>query len=206
MADLLVAQRAEPAGPRGRVGLDPRPDRLDHEDVGEPRDHRLAAGAQLLRLGGYQGREAIELAFIAALPRLPPRQAVTLLLRDVLGYTGAEVATMLETSQTAAKGALQRARASLEQHLTDVRGLGRAPTPGSPQESELARRFADAFTADDITARVTAAVVPTRANTQPAFGCFLVGGDGAEHPAGLILLTPAKTASAPSHASSTRPM
>lgn len=177
----------------------------------------------------YQGREAIELAFIAALQRLPPRQAATLLLRDVLGYTGAEVAAMLETSQTAVKGALQRARASLDQHLAEMKGLGGAPTPGSPQERELARRFADAFTADDfegvialltddarlamppapheylgpaaIVAFLRASatwhrprgfrllLVPTRANNQPAFGCFLVAVDGVEHPAGLLVLT-----------------
>jgi len=177
----------------------------------------------------YQGRETIELAFIAVLQRLPPRQAATLLLRDVLGYTGAEVAAMLETSQTAVKGALQRARASLGEHLAEVKGVGGAPAPGSPRESELARRFADAFTAGDIEGVIAlltddawlamppapheyegpAAIAaflrasagwhrrrglrlrlaPTRANTQPAFGCFLVADDAAERPAGLLVLT-----------------
>ncbi|MBA2514156.1 MAG: RNA polymerase subunit sigma-70 [Solirubrobacterales bacterium] len=98
----------------------------------------------------YQAREATELAFIAALQRLPPRQTATLLLRDVLGYSGAEVAAMLETSPTAVKGALQRARGSLDQQLVEAKGVGAAPTPGSAQERALARRFADAFTADDV--------------------------------------------------------
>ena len=45
-ADLPVLERAEPAGSRRRRGLDPGADRLDHEDVGEARDHGLAAGLE----------------------------------------------------------------------------------------------------------------------------------------------------------------
>lgn len=175
----------------------------------------------------YGRREAIELAFIAGLQHLPPRQAATLLLRDVLGYTGAEVAAMLGTSQTAIKGALQRARAALDQRLAEV-GRGDPPIAGSPQEHDLARRFADAFAADDIDgvialltdaawlamppapheyhgpAAITAflrasatwrrpgqiGLVPTRANTQPGFGCFFaIAEDSTPHPAGLLVLT-----------------
>ena len=57
---------------------------------------------------------------------------------------------MLEISQTAVKGALRRARASLDQHLPEVKRLGGVPTAGSPQESALAGRFAEALTAGDI--------------------------------------------------------
>jgi len=94
----------------------------------------------------YQAGEAIELAFIAGMQRLPPRQAATLLLRDVLGFAAAEVASMLNTSQTAVKGTLQRARATLGQHHDQTP----ARRPGSAQEQALARRFADAYIAADI--------------------------------------------------------
>ena len=97
----------------------------------------------------YQSTEAIELAFVAALQRMPPRQAATLVLRDVLGFDSHEVASMLSTSQTAIKGALQRARAALDSHL-DETGRGRPPRPGSAAERALARRFADAYVAADI--------------------------------------------------------
>jgi RNA polymerase sigma-70 factor (TIGR02960 family) len=95
----------------------------------------------------YQATEAIELAFIAGLQRLPPRQAATLLLRDVLGFAAAEVASMLNTSQTAVKGTLQRARAALGEHRDQD---ARIPRPGSASERALARRFAEAYVAADI--------------------------------------------------------
>jgi RNA polymerase sigma-70 factor (TIGR02960 family) len=94
----------------------------------------------------YQATEAIELAFIAGLQRLPPRQAATLVLRDVLGFAPAEVASMLSTSQTAVKGTLQRARATLDRY----QGHHDPPRPRSAAEQDLARRFAGAYAAADI--------------------------------------------------------
>jgi RNA polymerase sigma-70 factor (ECF subfamily) len=94
----------------------------------------------------YQAAEAIELAFVAGLQRLPPRQAAVLVLRDVLGFAADEVASMLDASPTAVKGMLQRARAS----LADYRARGGEPPPGSAEERDLGRRFADAFMAADI--------------------------------------------------------
>lgn len=175
----------------------------------------------------YQTREAIELAFIAGLQTLPPRQVAVLLLRDVLGYSAGQVAATLETSPTAVKGSLQRARASLDRHLAAY-GRDGMSMPGSPQERKLARRFADAFMADDIDGvlalltddawlamppapheyhglaaiaaflQASAAwrrprklqLVPTRLNTQPAFGCFFTAADDAvARPAGLLVLS-----------------
>ncbi len=98
----------------------------------------------------YHGRETVELAFIAALQHLPPRQTATLVLRDVLGYSNAEVAEMLGTTPIAVKGTLQRARATLDQH----RGQPAPARTDVTGERDLARRFADAFTTDDIDAVV----------------------------------------------------
>ena len=95
---------------------------------------------------GYEAREAIELAFIAALQRLPPRQAAALVLCDVLGFSIADVTTMLRTSPTAVKGALQRARSAAAENRSSTK----PPPTGSRHEQDLARRFATALSARDI--------------------------------------------------------
>jgi RNA polymerase sigma-70 factor (ECF subfamily) len=97
----------------------------------------------------YETKETVELAFIAALQGLPPRQRAALILRDVLGYHAPEVAGMLDASEEAVKSALKRARSTLEEHRRETPG-GFAPAPDSPLERELVRRFAAAFESDDV--------------------------------------------------------
>ncbi|MGC4944177.1 RNA polymerase subunit sigma-70 [Kribbella sp. DT2] len=102
-------------------------------------------------------RETVELAFVTALQRVPPRQAATLVLVDVLGFTIAEVADQMDTTPTAVKGALQRARASLKQPISAAPAEPegeRAVDVSADREGEwvVARRFAAAFVADDIEA------------------------------------------------------
>jgi RNA polymerase sigma-70 factor (TIGR02960 family) len=98
----------------------------------------------------YESHEAIELAFIGALQRLPARQRAVLVLRDVLGFHAAETAAILETSVDGVKSALKRARMTIEQELGDPTQRIAAPPPASAQEQELVEQFARAFLADDI--------------------------------------------------------
>jgi RNA polymerase sigma-70 factor (TIGR02960 family) len=91
----------------------------------------------------YESRETVALAFVTALQRLPPRQRAAIVLKDVLGFQSAEVATMLETTETSVNSALQRARATLEASAPPSRE--RAPLPRSATERDLVGRFADAF-------------------------------------------------------------
>jgi RNA polymerase sigma-70 factor (ECF subfamily) len=94
-------------------------------------------------------REGIRLAFIAALQYLPARQRAVLILRDVLGWRGAEVAQLLGITTNAANGLLQRARAQLRQAAPAPDEMRE---PASPRDLELLNRYAAAFENADITA------------------------------------------------------
>ena len=96
----------------------------------------------------YETREAVTLAFLTALHRLPPRQRAVLVLRDVLGFSATEVAAMLATTPTSVNSALIRARATIEERRP--RAHDRAPLPRSAQEHELVARFADVFERGDV--------------------------------------------------------
>jgi RNA polymerase sigma-70 factor (TIGR02960 family) len=96
----------------------------------------------------YEAREAVTLAFVTGLQRLPARQRAVLVLRDVLGYPAAQAADMLAVSEVSVNSALRRARATLAAQLPAA-GRDSAPAPRSARERELTSRFADAFEAAD---------------------------------------------------------
>jgi RNA polymerase sigma-70 factor (ECF subfamily) len=97
-------------------------------------------------------RETIELAYLAALQHLPPRQRAILILRDVLGWSSNEVAAMLDLSVASVNSALQRARSTMRTQLPSGREEWRVPGPRTAEEDEILRAFMDAWERADAAA------------------------------------------------------
>ena len=112
-------------------------------------------------------RETIELAFLAAMQVLPPRQRAALIARDVLGWPAIETASLLETSVAAANSALQRARATMQEHLPAQRSEWTAGEP-SAEERALLEQFIDAHQRGDAALAVSIASQDLRITMPPA--------------------------------------
>jgi RNA polymerase sigma-70 factor, ECF subfamily len=138
---LLPADVAPAADPEADVPpvasdvpwLDPYPDRLV-----DPHEAAVA-------------RETLEIAFVAAIQHLPPRQRAALILRDAAGFSARETANLLGTSVPAANSALQRARERLRNRLPSRR-IEWAASDDSTEEREVARRYVEALERRDFAA------------------------------------------------------
>ncbi len=137
--------------------LTPYPDRLLDEIA--PADDEPDAVAV--------ARETIELAFLAALQVLPPRQRATLIARDILGWPASETATALDTTVPAVNSALQRARATMSAHLPTRRSEWSAGEP-SAEERALLDKFIEAHERGDAALAVSIASEDLRITMPPA--------------------------------------
>ncbi|MEO6502230.1 MAG: RNA polymerase subunit sigma-70 [Jatrophihabitantaceae bacterium] len=150
--------------------LQPYPDRLLDQAAAEDQPEAVAVA-----------RETIELAFLAALQVLPPRQRAALVLRDVLGLPATELADLLGSSVAAVNSALQRARVTMAQHLPSHRSDWSARAP-SAEEQDLLARFIDAHERCDTAAAAAIAAEDIRVTMPPYPWRF----DGLDRMAGLL--------------------
>jgi RNA polymerase sigma-70 factor, ECF subfamily len=102
----------------------------------------------------YEQRESVELAFIAALQHLAPKQRAVLILCDVLGYTSREAAATLGTTTASVTSALQRARTAVEWRLPERSQQATLRALGDERLSELVDAYTDAWERGDIAAVV----------------------------------------------------
>jgi RNA polymerase sigma-70 factor, ECF subfamily len=139
---LLPADVAPAADPEADVPpvasdvpwLDPYPDRLV-----DPHEAAVA-------------RETLEIAFVAAIQHLPPRQRAALILRDAAGFSARETASLLGTTVPAVNSALQRARERLRERLPSRRTEWARSDDRTAQEYTVARRYLEALERRDFAA------------------------------------------------------
>lgn len=93
-------------------------------------------------------RETVELVLIAALQLLPPRQRTALILTDLLGWSAAETASLVEATTAAVNSALQRARATLRARLPH-RSQWSRPADLGTADQELLQRYVAAHERGD---------------------------------------------------------
>jgi RNA polymerase sigma-70 factor (ECF subfamily) len=98
----------------------------------------------------YEQREAVELAFIAALQHLPATQRAVLILREVLGFSAKEVAETLETSAASVNSALQRARKAVDERTPELSQQATLRSLGDDGVREVVRGYLDAWDRGDI--------------------------------------------------------
>jgi RNA polymerase sigma-70 factor (ECF subfamily) len=98
----------------------------------------------------YEQREGIELAFVAALQHLAANQRAVLILREVLGFSAAESASILDTTVASVNSALQRARAAVSERVPERTQQETLRTLGDQELTEIVDRYVDAWERCDV--------------------------------------------------------
>jgi RNA polymerase sigma-70 factor (ECF subfamily) len=103
----------------------------------------------------YEQREAVELAFIAALQHLPARQRAVLILRDVLGFSARETAEVLDATPVSIDSALQRAHKAVEERLPERTQQETLRSLNDAELKAVVERFVTAWEQADVDAVVS---------------------------------------------------
>jgi RNA polymerase sigma-70 factor, ECF subfamily len=141
-------------GPSASVGADLDPPLTEQPWLDPYPDHWLTGDPTQSPEARYEQRESIELAFLVALQQLPPLQRAVLLLREVVGFSTAEIATQLGTTAASVNSALQRARAAVLRRAPASSQQSALRTLGDQRARALVRRYADAIERGDADALI----------------------------------------------------
>jgi RNA polymerase sigma-70 factor, ECF subfamily len=124
----------------------------------------------------YAQRETVELAFVAALQHLPPRQRCVLVLRDMLSFSAKEVAEMLGVSAVSVNSALQRAREAIAARLPQGSQQETLRRLGDARLRELVGEIIDAFERGDVEA-ILAMLAEDATFAMPPYAAWYQGRD-----------------------------
>jgi RNA polymerase sigma-70 factor (ECF subfamily) len=152
--DLLKKRKRRelPIGAGYRAGLGDTPgDPLFANAWIEPYPDRLLDDGNTFE-ARFEARENLELAFVAAIQYLPPRQRAVFILREALRFSALEVADVLDMSVAAVTSSLQRARATIADRLPSESQHAELQRLGDKGVLELARHYADAIDQGDVEA------------------------------------------------------
>jgi RNA polymerase sigma-70 factor, ECF subfamily len=157
------------------VWIEPYPD-----DSLAPEDGTTAPASR------YEQRESIELAFVATLQHLPPRQRAVLLLREVLDFSAREVAELLDTTVPSVNSALQRARQAAAERVPDQSQQATIRTLGDERARRLVASYVHAIERADVDGLV-GLLTEDAAWTMPPLSTWYQGRDAVvpfleEHP------------------------
>ena len=157
-----AAMRQGRRRPTRVLSLDSAPATTDPWDLGEPRtepiwlepypDALLGGAGPSDPAARYDVRESVELAFMAALQHLPATQRAVLVLREVLAFSAAEVARLLDTTVAAVNSALQRARATLGANVHARSQVEVVAALGDERTEDLLRSLVSAWERADVAA------------------------------------------------------
>jgi RNA polymerase sigma-70 factor (ECF subfamily) len=157
--------RAIERRPKRMLPIDYQPASDPHEGLADPindpiwlepyPDSKLGLQGPAGPEARYEQREAVELAFIAAIHTLPARQRAVLILRDVLGFSARETAAVLDTTPPSIDSALQRAHKAVDDRLPSQSQQQTLRLLGDDALSDLVERFIAAWERHDVDALVS---------------------------------------------------
>ena len=128
----------------------------------------------------YELRESVELAFVVALQHLPGTQRAVLILREVLGFSAAEVAEQLDTTVASVNSALQRARKTVEDRLPEQSQQQTRRALGDERMREVVDEYVDAWQRGDVDG-VVAMLTEDACFSMPPMSTWFGGPDGGHH-------------------------
>ena len=176
-SDRFRTRRTPCRKPSWRYG----PPRIDTADLGEPVTEPIWLEPIVTDLQAdvqdpesrYVQRESIELAFVAALQHLPGTQRAVLILREVLQYSAAEVAELLDTTPASVNSALQRARKAVSERMPPRAQQAELAALGTEGRRELVEAFVTAWERADVAALLQLLTADARFTMPPLPAWFL---------------------------------